>query len=266
MGCPTPRRNVENFRLSELYCSDKRRLLMRKNLLAIALLLLATASLRRPAIQYEFRQTTQSDLETIPSTDLRRPCHHRRRPLPRRVRLRQHLPARHVRHRHQRLADDDLRRPDLEEVVHRSQRRQRRQRHRRPQHHHRQQEDRRHQDARRPPDRSPASRPSTTASSISYDITLQFGNMPLTQRVQTTIDKWTTTPSATSATRSSPAARSTPATRPRRADRRREHEHQRLPAPADRQRHDDQQPRRISRRLAAAQLTGRRDPDPRDAR
>ncbi len=43
---------------------------MKKNLLAIALLLLVvTAPAASAAIQYEFRQTTSSDLESIPSTD-----------------------------------------------------------------------------------------------------------------------------------------------------------------------------------------------------
>ena len=43
---------------------------MKKNLPAIALLLLAmTAPAASAAIQYEFRQTTTSDVESIPSTD-----------------------------------------------------------------------------------------------------------------------------------------------------------------------------------------------------
>jgi hypothetical protein len=69
MGCPNAPRES---RISQGagYTQWKLRLLMKKNLPLIALLLLVvTASSASAAIQYEFRQTTSSDLESIPSTD-----------------------------------------------------------------------------------------------------------------------------------------------------------------------------------------------------
>src|SRR5438067_4206299 len=69
MGCPNA---LSQSRISEGggYTLWKARLLMKKNLPLIALLLLVvTASSAPAAIQYEFRQTTSSDLESIPSTD-----------------------------------------------------------------------------------------------------------------------------------------------------------------------------------------------------
>jgi hypothetical protein len=69
MGCPNA--SPEN-RISQGagYTLSKLRLLMKKNLTVSALLLLVvTASSASAAIQYEFRQTTTSDLESIPSTD-----------------------------------------------------------------------------------------------------------------------------------------------------------------------------------------------------
>src|SRR3954454_10971337 len=52
------------------YTQCKLRLLMKKNLPLIALfLLVVTASSAPAAIQYEFRQTTTSDIESIPSSD-----------------------------------------------------------------------------------------------------------------------------------------------------------------------------------------------------
>src|SRR3954452_22031410 len=69
MGCPnaSPQSRISG---GAGYTQWKPRLLMKKNLPLIALLLLVvTASSASAAIQYEFRQTTSSDLDTIPSTD-----------------------------------------------------------------------------------------------------------------------------------------------------------------------------------------------------
>jgi hypothetical protein len=69
MGCPNA---PPESRISEVagYTLWKLRLLMKKNLPVLALfLLVVTASSASAAIQYEFRQTTSSDLDTIPSTD-----------------------------------------------------------------------------------------------------------------------------------------------------------------------------------------------------
>jgi hypothetical protein len=69
MGCPnaSPQSRISG---GAGYTQWKLRLLMKKNLPLIALfLLVVTASSASAAIQYEFRQTTSSDLDTIPSTD-----------------------------------------------------------------------------------------------------------------------------------------------------------------------------------------------------
>src|SRR3954453_14883842 len=72
MGCPnaSPQSRISG---GAGYTQRKLRLLMKKNLPLIALFLLvltaSSASSASAAIQYEFRQTTSSDLETIPSTD-----------------------------------------------------------------------------------------------------------------------------------------------------------------------------------------------------
>jgi hypothetical protein len=69
MGCPnaSPESRISG---RAGYTQRKLRLLMKKNLPAIALfLLVVTASSAPAAIQYEFRQTTSSDLESIPSSD-----------------------------------------------------------------------------------------------------------------------------------------------------------------------------------------------------
>jgi hypothetical protein len=69
MGCPnaSPESRISG---RAGYTQRKLRLLMKKNLPAIALfLLVVTASSASAAIQYEFRQTTSSDLESIPSSD-----------------------------------------------------------------------------------------------------------------------------------------------------------------------------------------------------
>src|SRR3954451_7692178 len=69
MGCPnaSPQSRISG---RAGYTQRKLRLLMKKNLPLVALfLLVVTASSARAAIQYEFRQTTSSDLDTIPSTD-----------------------------------------------------------------------------------------------------------------------------------------------------------------------------------------------------
>src|SRR3954452_15481252 len=69
MGCPNA---SSQSRISggAGYTQWKLMLLMKKNLPLIALfLLVVTASSASAAIQYEFRQTTSSDLDTIPSTD-----------------------------------------------------------------------------------------------------------------------------------------------------------------------------------------------------
>src|SRR3954470_4442492 len=69
MGCPnaSPQSRISG---RAGYTQRKLRLLMKKNLPLIALfLLVVTASSAPAAIQYEFRQTTSSDLDTIPSTD-----------------------------------------------------------------------------------------------------------------------------------------------------------------------------------------------------
>src|SRR3954470_3075105 len=69
MGCPnaSPQSRISG---RAGYTQRKPRLLMKKNLPLIALfLLVVTASSAPAAIQYEFRQTTTSDIESIPSTD-----------------------------------------------------------------------------------------------------------------------------------------------------------------------------------------------------
>src|SRR3954447_15927451 len=69
MGCPnaSPQSRISG---RAGYTQRKLRLLMKKNLPFIALfLLVVTASSAPAAIQYEFRQTTTSDIESIPSSD-----------------------------------------------------------------------------------------------------------------------------------------------------------------------------------------------------
>src|SRR3954452_4185467 len=69
MGCPnaSPQSRISG---RAGYTQRKLRLLMKKNLPLIALfLLVVTASSAPAAIQYEVRQTTTSDIESIPSTD-----------------------------------------------------------------------------------------------------------------------------------------------------------------------------------------------------